>query len=1633
MTETKVRIFVSSPSDVERERTLVRDIIESLAQEYRPYFQVQAVLWEEEALTAAQSFQAGLRRPADCEIVLVMFWTRLGTPLAKDPYDGMTGTEWEFVDAVAGSDDQDAPEVLVYRKTAPRLVDINNVEAIRDAVDDRERLDTFFRTHFFNPDGSFRRAFRQFDSDGALRDLVETQLRKLLNRRISAERRFAADAADWRGCPFRGHGPFDVGDERVFTGREAETRDLIARLADLRGAGRGLLLLTGPSGVGKTSLIRAGLLPHLVRPFLFSEVMGCRWCLIEPDSGDPVEALAIALSAPAVLGGSLADFGLDAERLARLLISEPELGAKQVHAALVQTVPDGTARSDGLPGRLQLALVLDPLDGLFATDRLESTQTQTFAGVLAALAAQEGIWVIATLRSDRLAHLEGLPTLAALLDTRSWFRLDPPAPSRIRQVVEIPARVAGISYEERDRGSGQGLVDALESEASAVPHWPALLEQTLEALYRCTSTRATAADDDRGRLLTLSDHRAIGGLEGCLLQNAETLWQGLDEDSRAALPMLCRALLTLEGDGRSRPRPREGDLLILRRHPACARLLQSLIDARLVVAESVWDPASRTRCPPTELRMRDWLRRVLIQTREEWRARSRTRQESRPLDDLLATPPTEQEGDAGPTTEWRDQRAIASFIHPALYERWAPVREWLAAPDNRRELVLRAQISRQARLWKRTDCNREYLLGETGHSAAQAFREAHAQELEPLEQEFLEQSWSHLRFQRRRNRWAIGSALAVLLVFVGITLYSVWDAAYQARLGRQGTLLREAEVAVDRGNTPKAVRLALQAGADLPVEATGVLGRALFTNRLLAMLPGGYAAAHHPRATVFRDDGEQLVTLSRDDGARLWSRDGGGFRPGERLAEPASKIQRAAFAGDARNRMIIGIGAEGVWLLPAKPGQDPDWTCGAEGNASIALDPGGRFLAITHEVSDGGIAICMLDLTRPGAPLWDRPQAGGTIRSLAFAPDGKRLVSASRDGLAHILDVATGDQQGTLPRDGSPGRPAIRVAYSPDGQRIAVASWGEQLQVYGRDGKLLAELGSVQRGGRRIRIHQSSVRALAFAPDGQSLVAGDGTGQVVRWDLPTGRPEILGEQDLGIVQLSVSQSLDPVLGESLVLSLSQDGTARLWGLETGRPVAVFGQDAAISEASFSPDGRLIMTSAEKDGSARLWSTEPVGNLASRLLADDHVRAIAMAEPGTPGAETSVREALMATAAYDGRIAVWEYDRLDATKPPVKRLSLTGHRGRIRQVAFSPSVQQLASAASDGTARVWDLATGEACALRVSSRKDACRAEGAPDCPSVYQVLFAPDESWLLTASSDSRQPVRIWDPERCAALPLPETLAQIHGKVREAALATDAQAGVLVATGDDEGRLQVMRRDRHGTWRSLCRLESHEAAITGLTFSHDAQWLAAASRDGRASLYRISNGECGEPRYLDPQAGRLYDIAFAPDDKALVTGSFEAKAQVWSLDGTLLAELIGHRNRVTSVQFSPDGHWILTASRDGAIKIWERPTRKHSEPIDRSLSLDAKLGGVTQARFSPDGHRIGAGYWENAALLWRLWSEDPQPQPALARIWGSDRARLALIREALHFSETIGHESADDAKAGHPGFGNQPRMNANKR
>jgi WD40 repeat protein len=352
---------------------------------------------------------------------------------------------------------------------------------------------------------------------------------------------------------------------------------------------------------------------------------------------------------------------------------------------------------------------------------------------------------------------------------------------------------------------------------------------------------------------------------------------------------------------------------------------------------------------------------------------------------------------------------------------------------------------------------------------------------------------------------------------------------------------------------------------------------------------------------------------------------------------------------------------------------------------------------------------------------------------------------------------------------------------------------------------------------------------------------------------------------------------------------------------------------------------------------------------------------------------------------------------------VRIWTLTGHQGRVRRVAFSPSADRLASAGHDGTARVWDLKTGGGCRLVVAADGAPCSPDGGRTCPNVHHALFAPDGRWLLTTSSHLAEPVRFWDPQTCAPLDAAPRWGEGGSGVQAAAVSEGLNGATLVATGDDDGGVRVMRRDGTGSWAPVCAAQWHTDVVTDAAFSPDGRWLATSSEDGSAALVALTDGGCASPRYLEPQAGILYSVAFAPDSQALVTASLDAKAQVWALDGSLLADLVGHKDRIYAAKFSPDGRWILTASRDGAVRIWMRPTRGSPLPEGSFLTLDGDLGGVAYADFSPDGHSIGAAYWENATLLWRLWTEEVVPDRRLEATWGRDRARLALIREAARF------------------------------
>jgi len=183
-----LKFFVSSPGDVRHERAIVHDVIERLQEEVEGVATLESVLWEEEPLLATDTFQAQLTRPSDCDVMIAILWSRLGTPLSDEltRADGSryeSGTEYEFEDAVRGFHEHGRPQLLVYRKTSAASVSLDDESTILERVEQKKMLDEFLHRWFHNPeDGSLTGAFHPFETPQEFAQLLEGHLRKIIHR-----------------------------------------------------------------------------------------------------------------------------------------------------------------------------------------------------------------------------------------------------------------------------------------------------------------------------------------------------------------------------------------------------------------------------------------------------------------------------------------------------------------------------------------------------------------------------------------------------------------------------------------------------------------------------------------------------------------------------------------------------------------------------------------------------------------------------------------------------------------------------------------------------------------------------------------------------------------------------------------------------------------------------------------------------------------------------------------------------------------------------------------------------------------------------------------------------------------------------------------------------------------------------------------------------------------------------------------------------------------------------------------------------------------------------------------------------------------------------------------------------------
>jgi eukaryotic-like serine/threonine-protein kinase len=639
-----LRIFISSPGDVPVERDRAADVVARLQEEFVHYALLEPYFWEDQPARATDTFQSQFPEASGMDIVVGILWARIGTPLPLDRArpDGRryeSGTVYELETAAESYRARGVPDLVIYRRISDPPLPLHDEAERQRRLEQLEALEAFIRRWFFHDDGSFKAAFHTFKTPDQFEQQLETHLRKLIRDKVEkAEQPGGPGEGEivFHGVPYPGLKVFGLEDAPVFYGRARALAAVKEALQAQAGRNGAFLLIFGMSGSGKSSLVRAGLVHALTAtPGWIEGVDLWRWCLVRPGdtTGDPVDALAQAFFGDTALP-ELRAGGIDAARLARTLRDNPD-DVDLILGPALRAVADSERerRAADRPLTARLLVVVDQLEELFTRDWLDEPARTRYVAALAAQARCGLMWLVATMRSEFFARCAELPELAALKAGQGQLDLLPPTFAEIGQMIRYPARDAALRWGRDPDNPGQALDDVLQEAAWRAPKALPLLQFTLNELFRRRD----------GRMLICEAYRAVGGLEGALANHAEATLAALPPEVQDALPALLRALVTAGENDHEPVVSRRVPLEPLRVDPIRRRLLDVLIDARLLLTDRD-DQMQPVAGIAHEALLTHWprLKDLLNKDREFLRARARAasaaerwRRESRHVDFLL--------------------------------------------------------------------------------------------------------------------------------------------------------------------------------------------------------------------------------------------------------------------------------------------------------------------------------------------------------------------------------------------------------------------------------------------------------------------------------------------------------------------------------------------------------------------------------------------------------------------------------------------------------------------------------------------------------------------------------------------------------------------------------------------------------------------------------------------------------------------------------------------------------------------------------------------------------------------------------------------------------------------------------------
>ncbi|WP_103350255.1 hypothetical protein [Amycolatopsis sp. CA-128772] len=1128
--------------------------------------------------------------------------------------------------------------------------------------------------------------------------------------------------------PYVGLAAFGPGDSGRFFGRERLVEKLVERLGRQR-----FLAVLGASGSGKSSLLRAGLLPSVKGPAV----------LLTPGAR-PLQECAVKFAAALGVppGALLDDFAAHPRNLG--------LAARQL--------------ADG--GETDVVLVVDQFEEVFTLCQ-DDHERARFLDALVTATTEPGsrTQVVLGIRTDFYTHCARHGRLAeAMQDTQ--VLVGPMTTEELRQAISRPAIDAGYRVET-------ALVSRLVADATGQPGVLPLLSHALLETWRRR----------RGTTLTLTAYESAGGVERAIAQTSEDTYAKLSpRQQQLARQIFLR--MTALGEGTEDTKRRIARVELDTDDQDTAVVLGELAAARLVTLDDTGIEIAHEALIRGWPRLREWLtedrdglrvhrqlteatdawesvgedpgwlhRGTRLAIAREWAARqdsALSRRERRFLDASLAVEHAERDRDRRRTRRLRQLVALlAVLLVFAVAATVYAVRAETTATRQRNDALaqkvagqalamratnpaLAAQLALAAYRLDPGSDERSGLLGVSGSPYSTRLTghtgRVNTAALRPDGRVLATAGWDGTA-----RLWDVHDphhpvALGVLTGHSGNVNNVAFaaDGRTVATAGFDGTVrvrdvsdpARPGPAVVVEQHEGKAYAVAFSPAGPLlaTADVQGTI-RLYDTTDAAHPRPAGELTGHtsYVNNLAFSADGRLLASASADKTARLW--DVASRRQLGVAAGHTDVVHAVAFAPGGHTLATASQDQTArLWDVtdPANPAPLASLTTHKAIVRSVAFTADGRTLATTGFDRTARL----WDVADPRQPRELPPLPGhtGAVVSAVFARDGRTLVTASDDQTARLWD---------LPGPGLPAHTAqtCHVTFGPAGKLLATGGYDETVRLHDltdpRAPRALATVGGFG----------DAVCGVAVSPDGRTLATGS-------WDHTMTLRDITDPAHPGppVVFNRLHDDIDAVAfsPDGRLLATAGDGhTARLWDLaERAHPVEIAkleGHDDDVHTLAFSPDGRTLAT-AGWDHTARLWDVS--APRAPRLLAKltghtDTVFSIAYSPDGRH----------VATASADRTVRLWDVADPAHVPPPAV---LDGHTDIVLSVSFSGDGRTLASGSYDRTIRLWEVAGAAPYAVLPEQRD------------RVYAVQYAPDGHTLAGAVADGT--VLLWeaDPGRAA-------------------------------------------------------------------------------------------------------------------------------------------------------------------------------------------------------------------------------------------------------------------------------------------